>query len=96
MGYIISMNDFQKFKKKMLQDPEIRAEYDRLGPKYALIEALIDARLKGSLTQKQLAEKLGTKQASIARLESGSYNPSLEFMQKVATGLGKTLVIKLK
>ena len=48
------------------------------------------------MTQKQLAEKVGTKQSSIARLESGNYNPSLQFLQKVANALGKQLTFGLR
>ncbi len=43
------------------------------------------------MTQKQLAEKIGTKQSNIARLESGNYNPSYQFLQKVAGALDKKL-----
>ena len=57
---------------------------------------IIGARAEQGITQAQLAERVGTKQTNISRLERGEGNPTLEFMQKIATGLGKKLVIKLQ
>ena len=48
------------------------------------------------MTQKQLAEKIGTKQSNIARLESGNYNPSYQFLQKIAGALDKKLSFALR
>ena len=45
------------------------------------------------MTQKELAERMGTAQANISRFESGNYNPSLDFLQRMAQGLGKKLKI---
>ncbi len=83
-------------KKELLSDPEVKKEYDRLGPEFAIISQLIDIRAKKGLTQKGLAEKLGTKQSAIARLESGNGNPTLEFLQKTAKALGRRLTISFE
>ena len=80
----------------LLQDKEIKAEYEALRPQYELIAQVITARTKQGITQKELAKRAGTKQSNISRFEGGNYNPSLEFMQKLAQGLGKELQIKLK
>lgn len=47
------------------------------------------------ITQEILAERVGTKKSNISRLESGRYNPSLEFLVKVAEGLGKKVQVKI-
>ena len=86
---------FKKVLKQSLKDPKVKAEYDRLGPEYEIIEAIIRQRLKKGLTQKQLAQKMGTKQSALSRLESGNYNPSLAFLKKVATALNSQLHINL-
>lgn len=78
-----------------MKDPEIKAEYDRLGPEYEIIEAIIRKRLERGMSQKQLADKMGTKQSALSRLESGNYNPSLAFLKKVATALGTSVHISL-
>ena len=86
---------FKKVLKQALKDPKVKAEYDHLGPEYDIIEAIIRQRLKKGLTQKQLAQKMGTKQSALSRLESGNYNPSLAFLKKVATALNSQLHINL-
>jgi ribosome-binding protein aMBF1 (putative translation factor) len=91
----IDLVPFSEFKKKALQDPEIKAEYDRLGPEYEIISAIIRKRLEKNMSQKQLAEKMGTKQSALSRLESGTYNPSLAFLKKVASALGSKVHISL-
>lgn len=89
------MSKWEDLEKELLSDPKVKKEYDRLAPRYAVISQLIAARLKKRMTQKDIAEKLGTKQSAIARLESGSINPTLEFLQKIAQVMGYKLSIHL-
>ncbi len=89
------MKTWKDLKKELLSDPEVRKEYERLKPRYELISQLISVRAKKGLTQAQLAKKLGTKQSAIARLEGGSVNPSLEFLQRIAQVMGYKLNIHL-
>ena len=84
------------YKSKLLKDPAVKAEYDRLAPQYDLISQIIKARIEKQLTQAQLAQRIGTGQSAISRFESGNYNPSLEFLHKVAVGIGKELVVSFK
>lgn len=86
--------DFEVFEKESLKNPEIKAEYDKLQPEYAMIQVVIDARVKRGVTQKELAEKIGTKQSVISRLESGRANPSVAFLKKLAEALNSHLEIK--
>lgn len=51
-----------------------------------------EARIRMGMTQAQLAKLVGTKQSSIARMEGGSYLPSLGFLKKVALAIGTTLI----
>lgn len=90
------MEEWKKVRKELLSDKDVYKEYKRLEPQYRLISLLIGIRLKKGLTQKQLAKKLATKQSAIARLESGTYNPSLEFLQRTAKALGRKLVINFE
>ncbi|MEK7518183.1 MAG: helix-turn-helix domain-containing protein [Patescibacteria group bacterium] len=89
------MSKWEDLEKELLSDPKVKKEYDRLAPRYAVISELISARLKKRMTQKDIAEKLGTKQSAIARLESGNVNPTLEFLQKIAQVMGYKLSIHL-
>jgi ribosome-binding protein aMBF1 (putative translation factor) len=92
----INFVSFSEFKKEALKDPEVKAEYDRLGPEYEIINALIKKRLSKKISQKELAAKMGTKQSALSRLESGTYNPSLLFLKKVAAALDCQLHITIK
>ena len=53
-------------------------------------------RDKQNITQEELALRVGTQKSNISRLESGTYNPSLDFLIKVAHSLGKEMHIVLK
>lgn len=59
-------------------------------------EQLRQVRKEQGMTQESLAELVGTKKSNISRLESGRYNPSLDFLVKVAGGLGKQIHVKVK
>lgn len=78
---------FDDIHSKWMKNHKYRKEYDALEFEFSLIRAIIEARIKRGVTQKILAEKMGTKQSSIARFESGVYNPTLAFVQKLVNAL---------
>ena len=85
------MSSYREYKKKALENPEVKAEYDELQPEYDLIQAMIDARVNQNMTQKDLSEATGITQADISRIENGTRNPSLAMLKRIATGLGMQL-----
>lgn len=89
------MRNWEKVKKDLLRDVATRREYNKLAPRYAVISQLIAARLKKGFTQKELAQKVGTKQSAIARLEGGMTNHTLEFLGKIASVMGYKLSVQL-
>jgi len=86
---------YKQFKRELLKNKKIRDAYENLGPEFAVITMIIKERIKKGLSQKELAKKIGTKQSAISRLESGTYNPSLSFLQKVSEALDARLKISL-
>jgi predicted transcriptional regulator len=92
----MKFRDFNDFKKELLSDPEVKKDYDRLGPKFDLIRSIIEKRIEKNISQKELASRMGTKQSALSRFESGNYNPSLAFMQRVAEALDSKLEIKIR
>jgi len=90
------MQEWKEVKKELLKDKEVYKEYKRLEPKYRLISELIGARARKGMTQKQLAEKVGTKQSAIARIEGGNSNPSFDFLEKITKALDSELIIQIK
>lgn len=68
----------------------------QLSPRYEVVEQLKQARKSLNVTQEDLAERVGTKKSNISRFESGRYNPSLDFLIRIADSLGKQLHIKIQ
>ena len=89
------MKTYLQFKKEIFKNRKVRKAYASLGPEFDLIVALIRLRLDKGVTQKELALRVGTKQSAIARLESGSYNPSIAFLKKVTHALDAKLLITI-
>jgi transcriptional regulator with XRE-family HTH domain len=71
-------------------------ELENNATEYKVVREIIKARHELNLTQEQLAKLVGTKQSNISRLESGEYNPTIEFLGKVAQAMGKSLEIRLQ
>lgn len=71
-------------------------EQSPLTPRYEVVEQLKSARKAQNVTQEVLAERVGTKKSNISRVESGRYNPSLDFLIKVADSLGKQIQIRIR
>lgn len=80
-------------KKMLFNDKELKTEYDEMSPMYEIKKEIIRLRIEKGLSQKELATLMGTKQSAISRLENGSYNPSVEFLNRIAHTLGKELHI---
>lgn len=86
--------DITTWEKESLKNPKIKAEYDKLQPEFSMIQAMIDARVQKRVTQEELANKIGTKQSVISRLESGRANPSIAFLKRFAAALNTRLEIR--
>lgn len=87
---------FDRIKNDLMKDEEFKKEYDRLRPRYEIISQIIEIRKEEHMTQEELAKRVGTQKSNISRLESGNYNPSLDFLVKVAHSLGKELSIHMQ
>jgi DNA-binding XRE family transcriptional regulator len=85
--------NFNTLKKKWAKNPKFRRAYKKLEVEDRLIRALIEKRLRENLTQKELARKIGATQSAISRFELGQVSPRLEFIQKVAKGVGARIEV---
>ncbi len=81
------MKTHKQLKAELMKRPGFKKAYGDLEFEFRLIDAIITRRLKGGVTQGELAKKVGTKQSAIARFESGRYNPSLAFINKLSRAL---------
>ena len=88
MTYIDKLHD-----EMMKNSAEYRAAHEASEPVYELATALIGARSRAGLTQTELAERMGTTQSAVARLEGGRSNPSAKTLEKYAKATGTHLRI---
>ncbi len=86
-----SLNDAMTKKK---EEPAMTAAADSLEPEAQIIRAIVTARETHNYTQAQLAEASGIHQANISKLESGSGNPSLRTLKRLAAGMGMRLKLE--
>ncbi|HHC6562968.1 TPA: helix-turn-helix domain-containing protein [Vibrio parahaemolyticus] len=82
------MSRLQALKAKALQNPDVKQAYDELGPEFELINTLLSMREEAGLTQQQVAERMGTKEGNISRLEKGKGNPTLKTLLGYAKACG--------
>lgn len=88
------MSDFRVYLDEQMKNPEFKAEWDALEPEFQIVKAMLQGRQEKNLTQKELAELTGITQADISRLENGNANPSLNTLERLATGLGMKLKLE--
>ena len=89
--------NFRDYLEESLKaDPELRAEYEKLGPRFDAVTALIRVRLAAGLTQTELAHRMGVSQGVISRLESAWHSPRLDTLAAAARALGCTLEVRFK
>jgi ribosome-binding protein aMBF1 (putative translation factor) len=88
------MRSVREVSKKWFKSKKFREAYDALEPEYALASALIEARAKARLSQKELARRMDTTQPMIARMESGRQSPSTATLLKIAKATGTRLQIR--
>lgn len=80
---------------KVDKDLEIVIEKKQKDVRNDVISQYISCRKSLQMTQTDIANILGTKRPNITRFENGTYNPTLDFLVKVAESMGKELEIKL-
>lgn len=82
--------------KEWMKNPNYRREYRALEEEFSLTAALIEARSRAGLTQEQVAHRMKTTQAVVARLEGGGSKPSTRTLEKYAKATGSRLRISFE
>lgn len=87
----------KQLRAKALSEPKVKAEFDQLQDEFGLLDEFLKARAAQGLTQAQVAQKIGTTQSAVARMESGSerHSPSLATLTKYADALDCKLEVRL-
>lgn len=78
----------EELKKELFKNPKAKKAYEDLQPEFAIVQAIIDARVKKKISQEELAKRMGTGQAVISRLENANAKPSLSLIKRLADALG--------
>jgi DNA-binding XRE family transcriptional regulator len=81
-------------EKKIAENKEFEKEYRKENELLQVAVALMKLRDAEGLTQRQLAEKVGKPQSTIARIENGNMNASFKVLNEIAASLGKKLEIQ--
>ena len=87
------MSDFRNYLNKKLENPDFKKEWNYLEPEYNTMQAMIEARKRCNLTQKELAKRTGIDQSDISKIETGNANPALSTLKRLADGMD--MVLKL-
>ena len=89
------MKTLKDFKRELLADPAARTEYEAQSAEFTMTRELIAARSRAGLTQGEIAQRMGTTQSVIARLEGGKRQPSMRTVQRYAEATGCRAVVRL-
>lgn len=90
------MFTLDEFKTEQMKDPAFVKAYKEIQPEIAVIQAMIEAREKSNITQKELSRRTGIAQTEISIIENGSRNPSIKLLQRLASGMGMNLKISFE
>lgn len=87
----------KQFKARAFARPGVKQAYDALDEEFAFFDEILKARVEAGLTQAEVAQRVGTTQSAIARLESAApkHSPSIATLQKYAKALGYRVQIRL-
>lgn len=89
----------KELRAKMFEDPEFRAEYEKLEPEFALLDELLRARASSGLSQAEIARRMGTKPPALSRMLASvgdnKHSPSIATLRKYAEACGLKLQVRL-
>lgn len=94
----MKINKIYTFREDLAErhkDPKFRKAWEESEVDYLLAKKVIEMRLKRKLSQRDLAKKVQTSQAQIARIEGMDANPSLNTLKRIAKALDTKLQVTI-
>jgi len=79
--------------KEKIKDPYFKELYELEAQKYAIVEKIVEYRIKHKMSQEQLAEAVGVTQQQISKIENGEFS-NVMTLEKVLLAIGMTVQIK--
>ena len=86
--------DFKNYLAEQLKNPQVQKHYDEYGKQLEIAYQILQLRKKEGISQAELAEKIGTTQSNVARMEAGQQNFTTDTLQKIALALKRDLKIE--
>lgn len=87
-------DDFSKYLDKQLQDREFATAWEASEARFQVVKSLIELRKENNLTQSELANRVGTTQNIISKIERGKMNVGLDFLNRLAHAFGRKLEVR--
>lgn len=87
-------DDFSKYLDNQLKNDEFAKAWNASGARYQVIKTLIRLRKENKLTQSELAERVGTTQNIISKIERGKMNIGLDFLSRIAEAFDRKLEVR--
>lgn len=87
--------DFHAYLRGQLKDKEIKHHYDAYDKQLRVAYRILELRKKAGISQEEFAQKIGTTQGNVARMESGRQNFTIQMLEKVAETFHKDLRISI-
>lgn len=97
MSRIKATKSWRDMLAEDLKDPEFRREYEAVQSEFAELDKILAARAEAGMTQADIAEKMGTSQSAVARLEARLMkgdSPSMNSLKRYAAALGKKVEVR--
>ena len=88
--------NLQDYRKQVQKTPAVIEAEKELNPLLDLADQVLRLRLERGWSQEELAQRVGTRQANISKLESGLANPTYQFLVKLMKAFDTGLSISLK
>jgi transcriptional regulator with XRE-family HTH domain len=89
--------NFDRYLARQLKDPAFKERFKRAGEAWDVAIKLAVLRKEAGMSQKELAQKVGTSQQQISRLESPRYEGhSLSMLRRIAGVLGATVHVDIQ
>lgn len=89
------MKTLKALKAELLASAEVRAAYEEQAQEFEIAHELIAARTRAKMTQAEVAERMGTTQSTVARLEGGRAKPSMRTVERYAEATGHRAAVRL-
>jgi ribosome-binding protein aMBF1 (putative translation factor) len=90
------MRALKTLKREMLADAATRTAYNAMAEEFAIARELIAARARAGLSQSEVAQRMGTTQSVVVRMDGGRLPLSRRTVERFAQAVGGHLVFRIE